>query len=97
MGPWTFLTVLALVVDGVLAAAILLWWLTARKRLAAEAAAVREQAALVLRNAERDALARQKEAEVAGRERAHTVLIDDEANAREVRGAAHRAELEAAD
>ena len=97
MGPWTSLTVLALVVDGVLAAAILLWWLTARKRLAAEAAAVREQAALVLRNAERDAQARQKEAEVAGRERAHAVLIDAEATARDVRDAARRAELEAAD
>ena len=97
MGQWNSLEVLALVLDGTAAVAVLLWLLWARKRLAADTRHAHEQAALTVRNAEREAEARRKEAELDTKERAHAMLVDAERAAREVQEAARSAEQHAAD
>jgi ribonuclease Y len=97
MGQWNSLEVLALVLDGAAALAVLLWLLWARKRLAADARHAQEQAALILRNAEREAEAQRKEAELAGKERAHALLVESERAARESQESARTAEQHAAD
>lgn len=97
MGQWTSLEFLALLLDGAAAVAVLAWLLWARKRLAADAKQAQEQAALIIRNAEREAESRRKEAELAGKERAHALLVDAERAARELHEAARGAEQHAAD
>lgn len=97
MAPWMTLQTLALVLDGVAAVAVIAWLWWARKRLAADTATAREQAAQVARHAEREADATRKEAELAARERAHAVIIEAERAAGEARDAARQIELRAAD
>ena len=96
MAPWMTLQTLALVLDGVAAVAVIAWLWWARKRLAADTATAREQAAQVARHAEREADATRKEAELAARERAHAVIIEAERAAGEARDAARQMELRAA-
>lgn len=97
MGQWTSLEVVGLVLDGVAAVAVLVWLLWARKRLAAHARQAQEQAALIVRNAEREAEARLKEAELAGKERAHGLLVEAERAARDIQDAARATEQHATD
>ena len=90
MAPWMTLQTLALVLDGVAAVAVIAWLWWARRRLAADTATAREQAAQVARHAER-------EAELAARERAHGLIVEAEHAADEVRDAAREIEQRAAD
>jgi len=78
------LEVLGLVLDGAAALAVLVWLNIARKRLSADAAHAREEAARIIATAERDAESQRKEAELAARERAHAVFVDAERAARDV-------------
>jgi ribonuclease Y len=97
MAQWTSLELLGLVLDGVAAVAVLVWLLWARKRLAAHARQAHEQAALIIQNAQREADAQRKEAELAAKERAHALLVEAERTAREVHDAARGAEQHAAE
>lgn len=97
MAQWPSLEFLALLLDGIAAVAILVWLLWARKRLAVHARQAHEQAALIVQNAQREAEARQKEAELAGKERAHALLIEAERAARDVHETARGAEQHAAE
>jgi ribonuclease Y len=97
MGQWTSIEVLGLVLDGVAALAVLVWLMWARKRLAADTTHAREQVAQILASAEREAESRRKEAELAGKERAHTLLLEAERTAREIHDAARAAEQHAAE
>ena len=97
MGQWTSLEFLALILDGAAAIAVLAWLLWARKRLAADTRHAHEQAAQIIRNAEREAESLQKEAALAGKERAHTLLVDAERAARDMQDAARTAEQHAAE
>jgi ribonuclease Y len=66
--------------------ALFLYWLANRKRLAAETVGrAQEQAAQIRRDADRDAEARTKEAILAGKERAHELIVEAERQARERR------------
>jgi len=94
---WTSLELLGLLLDGIAAVAVLVWLIWARKRLAADARQAQDQAALIIQNAQREADSRQKAAELAGRERAHTLLVEAEAAAREMQQAARASEQHAAD
>jgi len=63
-------------------------WFASRKRLAAETIGrADEQSARLLRDAERDAEARKKEALLDAKERAHELLVDAERQAAQVRNA----------
>ncbi len=95
MGQWTSLEIFALALDAIAALAVLLWLLWARKRLAADAQRAEAQAALVLRNAEREAESRRKEAEIEARERAHVLMREAEQAAREMQDAARLTEQRA--
>ncbi len=97
MGQWTSLEVLAFVLDVTAALAVLFWLLWARRRLAAERRRVEDQAALTLRNADREAEARRKEAELEAKERAHTLLVDAERTARQLQESARVAEQQASE
>jgi ribonuclease Y len=97
MTPWMTLQTLALVLDGVAAVAVFVWLVWARKRLAADTAHAREQAAHIVRHAEREADAARKEAELAAKERAHALMVDAERTARDLQDAARVVERQAAD
>ncbi|MCC6163195.1 MAG: ribonuclease Y [Acidobacteria bacterium] len=84
MAQLNSLEVLGLVLDGAAALAVLVWLNIARKRLSADAAHAREEAARIIATAERDAESQRKEAELAARERAHAVFVDAERAARDV-------------
>jgi ribonucrease Y len=72
-----------LVVAGVTTAAVLLVWIASRRRVAAATVGrAREDAERLLRDAEREAEARRKEALLAAKEKAHEVLIEAERDAR---------------
>ncbi|HTV00014.1 MAG TPA: ribonuclease Y [Luteitalea sp.] len=95
MTPWISLQTLALVLDGVAAVAVLVWVIWARKRLKADTAHAREQAAQIVRHAERDAESLRKEAELAARERAHAVTTEAERTARDAEDRVRAAERQA--
>ncbi len=97
MGQWTSLELIGLALDVVAAVAVLLWLYWARRRLAADTAHAREQAAQILASAEREAEGRRKEAELAGKERAHVLLVDAERASRDMQDAARTAEQHAAE
>ena len=97
MGQWNSLEVIGLALDGIVAVALVLWVLWARKRLAADTAHAREHAAQIIATAEREALARSKEAELAGKESAHAVLVSAERTARDIQDAARATEQQAAE
>jgi ribonucrease Y len=66
--------------------AVLLYWVGNRKRIAAETVGrAQEQAERIRRDGERDADARLKESVLAGKERAHELLVEAERQARERR------------
>jgi ribonucrease Y len=68
------------------AVAALAWWIANRKRIAAETVGrAEEQASRILRDAERDADARRKEALIEARERAHELRLEAEQYARDHR------------
>jgi len=68
------------------AAGILIYWIVSRKRLAAETLGrAEQQAAQIRRDAERDADAERKAAILAGREKAHELLVEAERQAHERR------------
>ena len=68
------------------AAAVLAWWIANRKRISAETVGkAEEQASRILRDAERDADARRKEALIEARERAHELRLEAEQFARDHR------------
>ncbi len=63
--------------------AAIVWWVTSRKRIAAETIGRAEEQAVILRQqAGRDAESLKKEAQLEAREKAHGVLADAEARAR---------------
>ena len=97
MGQWSSLEIFGLVLDGVAAVAVLVWLWWARRRVAEYAREAQEQAALIVRNAEREAESRLKEAELSGKERAHGLLVEAERAARELHEAARTAEQHAAE
>jgi ribonuclease Y len=97
MGQWTSLEAIGLALDGIAALALVLWVVWARKRLAADTAHAREQAAQILATAEREALARSKEAELAGKESAHALLVAAERASRDIHDAARAVEHRAAE
>ena len=75
------------------AASSSLYWIANRRRIAAETIGrAQEQAQRIRRDAERDAEARLKEAVLAGKERAHEMLVDAERQARERRQEVSRLE-----
>ena len=62
-----------------LGAAVFGWWLANRKRIAAETVGRAEERALsIVKDAERDAETRKKEALLEAKEKAHEVLVDAE-------------------
>ena len=97
MGQWNSLEVIGLALDGIAAVALVLWVFWARKRLATDTAHARDQAAQIIATAEREALARSKEAELAGKESAHALLVGAERSAREIQDAARASEQHAAE
>jgi ribonucrease Y len=99
MGQWSALGLLVNVAVGLAAAgAVYAWWLATRKRVAAETMGrAREQADALLQHAEREAAARQREAELAGKERAHQLLVEAEHAARDLRDQARAVERTAAE
>jgi ribonuclease Y len=73
--------------------AVLLYWVANRRRIAAETVGrAQEQADRIRRDAERDADARLKEAVLAGKERAHEMLVEAERQARDRRQEGSRLE-----
>ena len=94
---WTSVEVLALVLDGVAAAAVVVWLFWVRKKLAADARQAEDHAALLLRQAEREAEAHRKEIELAAKERAHALLVEAERAVRDMQESARATEQHAAD
>jgi ribonuclease Y len=85
--------VVNIVLTAVTAAAVFAVWLANRKRVAAETVGRAEEAALrILKDAERDAETRRKEALLEAKEKAHDVLMEAERQARQERQ--HAATLE---
>jgi len=68
------------------------YWRSTRRRIAEGVARAEQQASQILRDAERDAEARKKEALLDGKERAHALLVETERLAAERRQDAERAE-----
>ena len=97
MGQWNSLELIGLALDGIAALAVLLWLAWARKRMAADTVHAREQAAQIVASAGREAEATQRHAELAGKERAHALLVETERTAREMLDAARATEQHAAD
>ena len=97
MGQWNSLELIGLALDGIAALAVLLWLAWARKRMAADTVHAREQAAQIVASAGREAEATQRQAELAGKERAHALLVDTERTARDMLDAARATEQHAAD
>src|SRR5438094_9414115 len=80
-GP--LVTVLVAVVA---AGAVFAWWVANRKRIAAETVGrAEEQALRIIKDAERDAETRKKEALLEAKEKAHEILMDAEKQARQER------------
>jgi len=80
-GP--LVTVLVAVVA---AGAVFAWWVANQKRIAAETIArAEEQAARIVKDAERDAETRKKESLLEAKEKAHELLMDTERQARQER------------
>jgi ribonuclease Y len=85
--------VVNIVLTAVTAAAVFAVWLANRKRVAAETVGRAEETALrILKDAERDAETRRKEALLEAKEKAHDVLMEAERQARQERQ--HAAALE---
>jgi len=81
------------VVALVAAAAVFAYWLANRKRIAAETiGAAEQQAARLLRDAEREVEARRKEALLEAKEQAHELVVEAERLSRERRQEAQEAE-----
>jgi ribonuclease Y len=81
----TFYVVNALITAAI-GAAVFLYWLAGRKRLAAETVGrAQDEAARIAKDAERDAETRKKEALLEAKERAHGMLVEAEQQARERR------------
>lgn len=97
MRQWTTFELIGLVLDGIAALAVVVWFIWARKRLAADALHAREQADQVLASASREADALRKEAELAGKERAHALMVESERAARDLHDSARAAEQQAAE
>jgi len=90
---YLFSVVLAIVTGG----AMFGMWLANRKRLAAETVGrAEEQALRILRDAERDADSRRKEAQLDAKEKAHEILADAERQARQDRQQTQAAEQQLA-
>src|SRR5260221_858135 len=74
------------IIAAVAAGAVFLYWLANRKRIAAETVGrAEEQAARLIKDAERDAETRKKEALLEAKEKAHELLRDAEQQARKDR------------
>ena len=70
----------------VAAGAVFAWWVANRKRIAAETIGrAEEQAARIVKDAERDAETRKKESLLAAKEKAHELLMETERQARQER------------
>jgi ribonuclease Y len=70
----------------VAAAAVFFWWVANRKRIAAETVGrAEEQALRLVKDAERDAETRRKEALLEAKEKAHDILMEAERQARQER------------
>ena len=68
------------------AAAVFAWWVGARKRIAADTVGrAGDEARRIVKDAERDAETRKKEALLEAKEKAHEVLMDAERQARQER------------
>ena len=77
----------------VAAAAVYMFWVANRKRIAAETIGrAEQQAAQVLRDAQRETETKQKEALLEAKERAHAALVEAERQAQERRREAQKAE-----
>jgi ribonuclease Y len=77
----------------VAAAAVFMFWVANRKRIAAETIGrAEQQAAQVLRDAQREAETKQKEVALEAKERAHAIIVEAERQAQERRLEAQRAE-----
>ena len=86
MRDLSFIYILDILLGLVAGGAILLYWIANRKRIAAETVGrAQEQAAQIRRESERDAEARHKEAVLAGKEKAHELIVEAERQARERR------------
>jgi len=80
---------LNLIVTAVAAAAVYGVWVTNRKRIAAETVGrAEEQSARLLKDAERDAETRKKEALLDAKEKAHELVVEAERQAAQARQAA---------
>ena len=88
MGQWISLEAIGLALDGIAALAVVLWVVWARKRLAADTAFAREQAARSSRAPNGEALARGKETELARQGTGHAQLVEAERASRELEDAA---------
>jgi len=81
------LSIVDFLVAGAAAAAVFAYWLASRKRLAAETVGrAQEQAARLIRDAEREAETRKKEALLEAKEKSHELLMEAERQAQERRG-----------
>ena len=80
------LIIVPAIVTAVVAGAVFLVWVANRKRIAAETVGrAEEQALRIVKDAERDAEARKKEALLEAKEKAHEILLDSERQARQER------------
>ena len=86
MRDFSLIYVVDVALGFVAGAAVFLYWVANRKRIAAETVGrAQEQAAQIRRDAEREADARLKEAILAGKEKAHELSVEAERLARERR------------
>src|SRR5947208_15269149 len=85
MGLYLVLLI-AFAVGAVAAGAVFLYWVAKRRRIAAETVGrAEEQALRIVKDAERDADTRKKEALLEAKEKAHELLIETERQARQER------------
>jgi ribonuclease Y len=93
MGQFPLTYLADFLVAFVAAAAVFMYWVANRKRIAAETIGrAEQQAAQALRDAEREAETKKKEALLEAKERAHVLVVDAERQARERRAQAEKAE-----
>ena len=86
MSPILVNLVVPAIVTAIVAAAVFAVWLANRKRIAAETVGrAEEQALRIVKDAERDAETRKKEALLEAKEKAHEILMDSERQARQER------------